>query len=246
MKKSELTINNYIDAKAIIAGDPEMGASKIDYRSEIGQPILITVILDISRSMREFHDEIIDCCNNIMIPSLKKLDDRYKNPLRLKCLLFSEKIALTWKGYKSLKEIGPKPFKRIMLEQDGLQGRTALYGAMKTGVIWTAAAMEHMRKNGRGEIPKGKIIVLTDGANNEAPDEESAVLQASDGITRKNSIKPMIGFLNTNYGLTENEFLKMATATGFTSLGFSEIPRNRSLQEKRELFRRHFQKIFAY
>ncbi|GEM_PF-772956 len=262
MGSFKITIENYDQVKAGMTANPEMAATPMDRRSESGQPIFFDVILDISGSMSEFYDELVSCFNEIMIPSLAGAAHRYKGPMRLGCLLFSKELVPAWRGFKSLKELGKKPLKRATLNQPGLQSTTALYGAMTAGILWTAAAMDHMRENGRGESPKSKIIVLTDGANNEPPKEEVAVVKALDSIGTKNRQalmgfgmddegKPkngkVIGFFDTGSkagGLTKSQFNTMVAATMFHGNGFYEIATGGTPEERQATFRHHFQ-IFS-
>jgi hypothetical protein len=238
----KIIIETYNEAQTIIKSNPEMAATPPNIHTENGQPIFFDVILDISGSMKDFYDELVDCFNNIMIPSLKGASERYKGPLRLGCLLFSTKLVPAWYGYKSLDQLGSKPLKRNMLDQDGLQGRTALYGAMRAGVLWTAAAMEHMCETGDGEVPKGKVIVLSDGANNENPHEETSVSNALASIGKINSrnLQTIVGFFNTDNGLTKSEFDTMVKKTGFQGLGFYDIAKGKNATERRKNFRHCF------
>jgi len=237
---------DYKKVKEKMKAKPGKAATKMNYKEEAGQPIIFDVILDISGSMKDFYNELVDCFNDIMIPSLKEASHRYKGSLRIGCLLFSTNLVPAWQGFKTLKELGSTPLKRSMLNQSGLQGRTALYGSMRAGVLWTAAAMEHMHENGRGEFPKGKIIVLTDGANNEPPEDEMAVKSALDNLSKVNrqNLQSVIGFFDTDGGLTESAFKTMVSKTGFAGLGFYGIADGKSIEEKRSSFRHHF-KIFS-
>ena len=232
--------------KKKVRDNPSLRAAPMKYGKEIGQPIIFDVILDISGSMELFYDELVDCFNDILIPSLKEAGERYKGSTRVGCLLFSEKLIPAWYGYKDLADLGKKPLKKAMLEQDGLRGYTALYGAMRTGILWTAATMEYMHKNGRGEMPKGKIIVLSDGANNREPRETASVIKSINSIDKlyAKNLQRVIGFFNTDDGLTRDQFNVMAKETGFEGLGFYEIAKGVSDKEKRASFRHHF-KIFS-
>jgi hypothetical protein len=234
------------DAKKKVRVNPNKGATQMNRKKEIGQPIIFDTLFDFSGSMSEFYGELIDCFNDIMIPSLKEASQRCKQSMRLGCLLFSDKMVPAWEGFKTLEELGPNPLKKNVLNKPGLQGWTALYGAMRAGVLWTAAAMEHMRENGRGEVPKGKVIVLSDGANNRDPKNESAVTDALSSIGKLNlrNLQSTIGFFNTEDGLSRSQFDAMVAKTGFTGLGFYEIAKGGSLEDKRKSFRHHF-KIFS-
>lgn len=237
----------YEEVKAKVRAKPGRGATQTDRRKESGQPIILDFILDITGSMVDFYDVLMDCFNDIMIPSLKEAGRRYKGPMRIGCLLFSEKMVPAWEGFRTLDQLGAKPLKRGMLNQPGLQGWTALYGAMRAGVLWTAAAMDHLYETSPGgEVCKGKVIVLTDGANNKPPMEESAVTNALDEIGRINrrNLQAMVGFFKTDDGLTQSQFETMVKKTGFQGLGFYEIARGGSLEEQRASFRHNFE-IFS-
>lgn len=244
----KITIETIDEAKERIRANPKKGATPKEHGKEIGVPIFFDVILDISGSMSDFYDELVYCFNNIMIPALKKAGERYKGSLRIGCLLFSDELVPAWRGYRSLDELGQNPLKKKMLEQNGLKGYTALYGAMRAGILWTAAAMEYMREKGDGEVPKGKIIILTDGANNKPPMEEAIVMKtlASIGKENRKAFKDrgkdnlLIGYFNTSEGLSKNDFMKMAEKTGFEGLGFYDIAKGGTLEEKRAAFRHYF------
>ncbi|PJC40590.1 MAG: hypothetical protein CO042_02995, partial [Parcubacteria group bacterium CG_4_9_14_0_2_um_filter_41_8] len=128
--RKTMIIETYAEWQERIKADPEMRATP-PQPSESSQPIIFDVILDISGSMAEYYDELVDCFNTIMIPSLQKAAERYKGPMRLGCLLFSNELVPAWRGFKTLKELGSAPLKREMLNQPGLGGTTALYAAMR-------------------------------------------------------------------------------------------------------------------
>lgn len=218
----------------------EMKATKMNGDSEIGAPIIFDVILDCSGSMDDLHDELVDCFNTIMIPALAGVCQRNKSSLRLGCMLFSGQLIPAWYGYKSLKELGPKPLKREMLNQPGLGGGTALYGAMRAGLLWTADAMKEMKDEGDGEIPTGKIIILTDGANTLDPSDPSIVTKTIGQLGRAR-IQKVIGFFNTSQGLKKHEFDTMVKNTGFEGIGFYDISGEGNLAKKRASFRHHFE-----
>lgn len=222
--------------------NPKMGgmrATKMDRNSEIGEPTIFDVILDCSGSMDDLRDDLVDCFNTIMIPALAGVCQRNKNALRLGCMLFSGQLIPAWYGYKSLKELGPKPLKREMLDQPGLGGGTALYGAMRAGLLWTASAMKEMSDEGDGETPTGKIIILTDGANTLEPSDPSTVKRTVDGLG-KAKVKKVIGFFNTSQGLKKHEFDAMVKNTGFEGVGFYDIAGGSDLKAKRASFRHYF------
>jgi hypothetical protein len=237
--KFRIALSSIDEALKQLASHPRMTVSPMDYRSETGQPIVIEVILDLSQSTEEFHAELVDSFNTIIMPSIREASRRYRGAIRLHCLIFSRGIIPAWYGFRTLEELDPNPLKQSLLGRKSLRGKTALYKAMRTGIVWTAAAMEHMRENGRGEVPKGKIIVLTDGANNAYPKKEASVVKTLDSISKLNqrNLQLMIGFLNTNEGLTAEAFETVAEETGFKNFGFIELTKGVSLEERRTSFR---------
>jgi len=200
--------------------------------------------------MGKLLEELVICFNEIMLMALKGASKRYKNPLRIGCLLFSDKLIPAWNGFRSLSDLGTNPLNIHMLKQPGLGGKTTLYGAMRSSILWTAAAREIMRENGlkkgRNENPKGKIIILTDGANNNPPHDPAAVKKILTEIESEHAenIQPMIGFFKTTEGLTERQFEEMVRATGFEGMGFYEIASGLTIHEQRREFRHKFE-IFS-
>jgi hypothetical protein len=241
-----IDIENIEKARKHLSLRRKMPVTPISYRSEIGQPIIFDFILDISEPMRDFCTELIDGFNDIMITALKNASNRHKGGIRIGCLLFSDKIIPAWQGFKTLEELGPRPLKRAMFDQDGLHGKTALHSAMKSGILWTAAAMRHIHEKGRGEVSKGRIIVLTDGVNNMPPMDESAVANTFDSIGKieRRNLQAKIMLFNTAVGLTSDQFDKMCELTGFTSAGFIEIPKNAGPAERRASFRQQIRNLF--
>ncbi len=233
-------------ARKQIAGNSKMAATPMDYRSEISKPMIFYFIFDISGSMTEFYDELVDCFNCLMLPVLKEASQRYKGAIRIGCLLFSKRLVPAWYGYKTLTEIGPEPLKRSMLIKKGLGGRTALYNAMRVGIFWTTAAMEYMRNNGRGEFPKGKVIVFTDGANTDFPKREKTVKKALDSIGNLNlrNLQPSVVFLNTNNGLEKGQVERMCEQTGFTLARIIKIDSDGNPGERKRSFRHQIRSFF--
>jgi hypothetical protein len=176
-----------------------------------------------------------------MIPSLREASKRYKGGLRVDCLLFSGELVPAWVGFKTLDELGANPLKRQMLNHPNLQSNTALFGAMRAGLLWTAAAMQHMHKEA-GHFPKGNILVLTDGANNCQPTDASAIRNAFNEIGEKFSrnITATVGFFKTDDGLTREQFNAMIAQTGFSGGGFHEIANGKNIHDRRASFRHEF------
>ena len=238
--KFRTAVSSLDEALKQLANHPRMTVSPMDYRSETGQPTVCEIILDISQSTEEFHAELRDGFNAIIMPSIREVSQRYKGAIRLHCLLFSRGIIPAWYGFKTLDELDQDPLKQSLFGRRSLGGQTALYGAMRTGIIWTVAAMEHMRNAGRGESPKGKIILLTGGANNAYPKKEASVAKTFNSIGKINqrNLQLMIGFFNTDNGQTAEALEIMAEATGFKNFELFEFAKDASLEERSISFRR--------
>lgn len=242
----KIAVKSIEEARKQMRKNQKMAAIPMDYRSEIGQPLILNIILDISLSMEDFYGELLGYFNDIMIPTLKEISQRHKRPLRIGCLLFSEKLVPAWKGFKDIRESGAIRLNNSKLEHKGLQRTTALYQAMRSGALWTVAAMEQMYEAGQGEFPKGNVIVLTDGANNEIPTEEKAVRDALDSIGKLNSrnLKTSIIFLNTDDGLIKEQLDEMCQKTGFTLTGSLKIKKSLDQEERIISFRRQIRNLF--
>jgi len=245
----KITIETFDEAKRSIIINPQKGATKMNHKKETGAPIFFDIILDASGSMEKYFDILVQCVNSILIPALVNVSERQKNALRLGCLLFSKELIPAWIGFKTLEELGSRPLRREMFNKPGLGGSTTLYGAMKSAIIWTAASIEHMRETGRGEVPKGKIIVLTDGANNNPPENGTSVNDSFNGLdekakrafSNKGKNQKVIGYFNTDNGLNKEQFETMAKVTGFEAKGFYDIAKGKTLEEKQKAFRHHFE-----
>lgn len=242
----KIAVKSIGEARKQMMKNQKMAAAPMDYRSEIGQPLILNIILDISLSMENFYDELIEDFNDVIILTLKEISQHYRRPLRIGCLLFSEKLVPAWKGFKNIRGFGSIRLNKSKLDRKGLQGTTALYQAMISGVLWTVAAMERMHETGQGEFPKGNVLIVTDGSNNEIPREERAVRNALDSIGKLNSrnLKTSIIFLNTDDGLTKEQFGEMCQKTGFNPVGFLEIKLGSNREERKISFRRQIQNIF--
>lgn len=222
-----------------------------DPDTEIGVPIVFDFIFDASGSMSEHYGELANCFNQIMIPSLHAASRRYNNPFRVGCLLFSDKLVPAWKGFKSLGELGEAPLNAEMFRQSGLGGQTALFRAMESGVVYTAAAIRQFSSGAWG-----KVIVLTDGANNLEPADP---MKVKDFLTQnrdnKKTFQTSIAYFKTGLGLSREQFDEMAKATAFEGLGFYEIAKEDSeaskgdtkdtvIEQQRRNFRHHF-RVFS-
>jgi hypothetical protein len=237
-----VAVNSIEKAREQMARNSKMTATPTEYKSEMGQPVIFNFILDFSVSTRDFHAELIDGFNGAIIPSLEDVSRRYKGPLRVGCLLFSKRLIPAWWGFKSLKELGPNPLKKSMIFQKELRDLSALYRAMRSGTLWAAAAMSYMRENGRGEVPRGKVIVFTDGVNNLYPKRETTIAKTLDNLENlvKKNLSKNVVFLNTDKGLTAGQFEKMCELTGFLPNGFLKKSSNdqKDLREQmRNIFR---------
>jgi len=241
-----ITISTYEEAQKKMEKNNRKAPTKPKSSKEVGQPMVFDIIIDISVSMDTLYDELVKSFNTIMIPALAKASESYKGGMRIGCLLFSDELIPAWEGFKTLDELGKEPLKRSALNHSGLRGWTALYGAMRAGVLWTAAGMEYLRKRGEGEVAKGKIIVLSDGANNRPPEREAAVANAFNEIPalERRNIQSLIGFFKTGGGLSESDFQVMAKKTGFEGLGYYDLTKGKTLKEKQAAFRHYFE-IFS-
>lgn len=213
--KPEVTIDSFDKAKKVIKFFPVLGAKKMNHDSEIGEPIIFQVVLDISGSTIKLHNELVNCFNKILIPVLAQHKLCNKTCIRLGCMLLSDKLIPVWRGFKNLEELKKHPLALEDLDQVGPGCRTALYGAMRTSIFLTAATMEHMYEEGYGEMPKGKILILTDGINTRPPKSISIVKKVFENVGRtKRGLRTYI--LNLNPGD------ESAKSSGFESAGFDK------------------------
>ena len=212
--RPEITIDSLEKANKVLKLFPALGAKKMDYDSEIRQPNILQIILDVSGSTEKLHIKLIEYFNKSLIPVLRKRELHDKECIRLGCLLLSDKLIPAWRGYKSLKELDLHPLKSETIDQSGLGCGTALYGAMRTSIFLTAAVISRMLDEGDGEVPTGTILILTDGMNTRPPESASVVKNALKEIGRIR-LRTRMFCLNSE----DVRFQEVTKATGFQSMG---------------------------
>ncbi|GEM_PF-5575006 len=210
--------------EAMIELKEKKRVAPIDYRTEPGQPMVFDLILDVSSSVRD-HYELMTLFNEQIIPPLYSAIERYHSATRLGCVLFSHRLVPAWKGFKKPQELGPAPLNHTMFNRPArLQDSTALYRAMQQGILWTTAAVKALDETSQGNMPYGRIIVLTDGVNNASPHRYKAI-----PILMKNAndpydfLKGSLFCLKTENGLSENQFQALGDVTSFKPIDFDTL-----------------------
>ncbi|MDP2586921.1 MAG: hypothetical protein Q8P32_04085 [Candidatus Komeilibacteria bacterium] len=203
------------------------------------KPTVFNFVMDVSGSMSEYYRTLVDSFNTIMVPGLKGVKQNQLNTVLVGGILFSDKLIPLWPGFKPVKGLDDAPLNINRINADGLRAQTALYLAMVSALSWTRLEMDKLAKDNLGVQPRGKICVLTDGANNREPLDAAVVRQALNQHLQRDKqgnpkIQCTLAFLKTGQGLTEQSAQRVAEATGFEFSGFYDLTTEKIVNGKKQ------------
>jgi len=231
-------------------GGPETTFDPIR-QDERNQKIIMDIALDTSGSMAELYPTLIECFNDIMIPSFGQVVDKYAKTLRVGAAAFSDRIIPVWDGFRSIEGLRGRKLSMDTIDATG-KGCTALYRTMIESLKQSATAAQRANGSGHKSAPaKIKICILTDGRNNLEPQEVSSVKAITDTILDRQQVQLVLAYFDTtrgdgNGGLSRDEFQAMTKATGFSDATYYFDLKNKTGHERSRDFRRNFGIISEY
>ncbi|HBP01043.1 MAG: hypothetical protein UY41_C0019G0007 [Candidatus Moranbacteria bacterium GW2011_GWE1_49_15] len=230
LTREELMVEGGIDA----AQTPP-----INHNERRKQLIIIDLIFDISLSMSLFFSDLIHGFNQLILPGLKKVHEKDAAAIRLGCILFSDEVVKPWYGFLPLDQIEKRSLRITDFEAPGLKGQTALYRAIIEALRGTSAVSDKLRNN--NSLPIRKLMIITDGANNEAPFDVSEVRKAVIDFNLGEEDTLAMAYFDTNQGLSLDKFNAMAKAIGVTHKGYFDLTKDgnkQNIEDRRKAFRR--------
>ncbi len=152
---------------------------------------LIFFIIDQSPSMTPVEQELIDGFNKILIPGLRGGSHEIVSTIEIGGLVFNETIQAMWGGGFIKLEDLPTVTKSDYNTNSGFG--TALYQAVLDAFtvvsVRTAEIMNEL-----GIPPKVMFVILSDGANNCAPQNPIDVKKVADSLSDEIFVKAFAGF----------------------------------------------------
>lgn len=150
---------------------------------------LIFFILDQSSSMEPVEQDLISGFNDILIPGLKGGSQDIVSTIEIGGLVFNYNIQAMWGGgFQKLEDLPP-----LTKSDYSTSGSTALHQAVLDA--FTAVSVRTTQiMNELGIPPKVMFVILSDGANNNPPDDPADVKKVADSLSNEIFVKAFAGF----------------------------------------------------
>lgn len=187
------------------------------------EPKLVSLLADCSDSMNAVLGMLAIAISRDFLGALYGVNKRDRKVLRVHADAFSYGFNPLWKGFRALWDgLGENPVKESELYGEGLGGQTALYQSsmLAFGHLVTASDLLARQMNTRA---KSVLIVLTDGANNLAPegtDGTSRVRQAFTHEQDRVEVRKVLAYFKTEGGLNKRAFGRAAAQCRFDEVFF--------------------------
>ncbi|OHA08445.1 MAG: hypothetical protein A3A44_00870 [Candidatus Sungbacteria bacterium RIFCSPLOWO2_01_FULL_60_25] len=196
---------------------------------------VLMLMLDQSGSMEPVADDLIECVNDVLIPGLLGGALNAVGAIRVGGIVFGSNVKPLWGGgFIPLQKLPP-----LTAKEYSISGATALHQAVLDGVTATSAyALELIHKTGSN--PEVVIVVLSDGANNQAPLDPDPVYQVLSKLSPELFTLAFLGFETSE----RVDFRAVAQAMGFRDIQESKAKPGETLDERRRRFR-HLMNVFS-
>lgn len=213
----------------------------------IGQPLdpdemetddfrLVFFGLDSSSSMEDVQDDVRDCFNEIIMPGLLGGAKPQVGAIRFGGLTFASTVSPLWKaGWHPLSD----KFPLLTPAEYRADGSTALHKGILDGVTAaTSYALQLAAKT--GTHPEVVFAYLTDGANNQPPQDVQSVADVVTQLSRELFTTVFIYF--ETYERVDGEAI--GKALGFSDVMSAKAKPGETKDEMRRRFR-HTMKVFS-
>jgi hypothetical protein len=197
----------------------EIYVDPINTFSERVNPTVLNFLFDISYSMMGLLREgiVSDAMNEVMIPGLQGAWKLRQMLLRTALGGFSaDKIySLTKKpGYHKLAYLMKNPVEKESLIRDGVNGETALFMSMMSGIHHAVAGAEVVKKASGCRRVSVKVVVPTDGSNTVNNATPADVKRTIRNVPAFVDLTVHWAYFKTQDGLAKEEFKKIGAACG--------------------------------
>lgn len=197
---------------------------------------LIELIFDSSSSMENVEQDVRDGINEIIMPSLLEGATNQVGAIRYHGLTFGSAVSELWgSGWEKLASSVPS----LTAQNYRANGATALHKAVLDGA--TALTSQALQvEDITGSYPECVLMVLSDGANNQAPHNASDVKKVLDKLSPELFTLVFIGFETWE----RVDFNQIARDLGFRDvLNLKRQPGESEADLRRKL--RHLMKVFS-
>lgn len=187
-------------------------------------PTVINMLIDDSRSMTPMRQNgiVTGALNEVMFPGLEGAHPANVNLLRVALGVFSDskvKSLTERPGFYSLDELKRKPITNDRFGGKGLDGNTALYASMISGIQHCVEAAFSIQNGLNCNKVSAKVIILTDGANcTDNPTTPSDVQRVINqvGVETKHRVDLTVylAYFKTDSGMDRNQFIQVARSCG--------------------------------
>lgn len=190
---------------------------------ESADPTVLNILIDDSYSMTPMREKhiVTDALNEIMMPALEGAHKKRRDILRISLGAFSDgKIqSLTRRpGYFKLEELKRQPITNDHFGGPGLNGGTALYASMISGIQSCIAAAQIIRENLKCRQVRTELVVLTDGDNEtNRPETPSDVRYAIRSVSTFVKLRVHMAYFKTDVGIDRVRFKEIAQSCGLES-----------------------------
>jgi hypothetical protein len=191
----------------------------IDRENE-AEPNLINLLVDGSGSMDPIKGELAKAIMDDFIGAFRGINQNERPLVRVGAEVFGTEIKPLWDGFKAIWELDKIRVTESQLNGPGLGGWTALHKSTMTGFGHLLQASsdiaDSMNKNALG-----KLIVLTDAANNCEPKGQNGINQVFKTFRHPQEnveITKILVYFETELGLNEAEFINTANECGFDEI----------------------------
>lgn len=183
-------------------------------------PTVLNILIDDSYSMTPMRNQriVTDALNEVMIPALEKAHQKRKDVLRVSLGAFSDdKVQSLTKrpGYFKLEELKRQPVTNNHFGGPGLNGGTALYASMVSGIQSCANAAQIIRKQLGCRQVRAELVILTDGDNETMRNETSSDVRAAiNDVGTYVNLRVHMAYFKTNVGIDRAKFMSIAQSCG--------------------------------
>lgn len=205
-----------------------IGSPFTSEEEETDQFKIVLFVIDGSGSMEDVEDMLINEFNETVIPSLKEGKKNVVSGLRIGGLVFNNTVTPLWGGgFNPLDDIPD-----LSRNDYSARGSTALNRAILDGLTGVTAYALDIRKK-TGTNPEVIVIVMSDGANNQAPFDADVVYQVTSKLSRELFTLAFAGFET----FERVDFRQIAQDLGFPEIFEMKMVPGETDEDRRRRFR---------
>lgn len=197
-----------------------MYITKIDRYSERNNPNVTVALFDDSYSMTPLRNSgVLDgAAKEIMLPALRGACEEHQELLRVSVGAFSDNkiIPLTRRpGFFSVSELGRELVIEKILGGPGLNGNTALYRSIISGIRYCESAAKTVLARMNCRYVTANVVILTDGENTEQDATTRYVRDVIHSVDRRCiDLRVSLAYFKTSGRISRERFIQIAKECG--------------------------------